>query len=256
VSRRPRILLTNDDGVRADGLRAAYVELAKIADVTVVAPTTQRSGMSHTVTLEQPLRAYPLSDLPGWMVEYTPVDCVKLALKRLLPERPDLVVSGINRGTNAGQLIHYSGTVGAAVEAALNDVPAIAVSLCGWKALDFGYSAKVARVVARSVVDRPLPPHTVLNVNVPNLPEAEVKGFKVCRQSLKMFPDEYEHRVDPRGQDYYWLTGVGPFVGAAEDDDLTAVNDGWVAVTPLSTDWTALRALDDVKGAIDGLEAR
>lgn len=252
---RPRILLTNDDGVRAEGLRAAYVELAKIADVTVVAPTAQRSGMSHTITLEHPLRAYPLADLPGFMVDYTPVDCVKLALKRLLPARPDLVVSGINRGTNAGYLIHYSGTVGAAIEAALNDVQAIAVSLCGYKDLDFGYAARVARRVAQRALESPIPPGTILNVNVPNLPEREIKGSRVCRQSLKMFPDEYEHRVDPRGQDYYWLTGVFSMEGSSPDDDLTAVRAGYVAVTPLSVDWTAERALGSVRERFEGLDA-
>jgi 5'-nucleotidase len=243
--RRHRILLTNDDGVRADGLRACYAELAKIGDVTVVAPTEQRSGMSHGLTLENPLRAVELPDLPGYRVDYTPVDCVKLALKCLLPEKPDLVVSGINRGANAGHLVHYSGTVGAAVEAVLNGVPAVASSLCGWRDLDFAYAARVTREVCARALERPLG-DVVLNVNIPNLPEGSIKGFRLCRQSQRMFPDDYEHRKDPRGQPYYWLTGNFNFEGGSPDDDLTAIHNGYVALTPISVDWTHDRSLREL----------
>jgi 5'-nucleotidase len=243
-----RILLTNDDGVRAEGLRACYDELAKIADVTVVAPTEQRSGMSHSITLERPLRAHKLKDLPGYMVDYTPVDCVKLALKSLLPERPHLVVSGINRGSNAGHLVHYSGTVAAAKEALLNGVPAVATSLCGWKGLNFSYAAKVTREVCKQVLETAnLPERTILNLNIPDRPEGEIKGLRVCRQSLRMFPDDYEHRLDPRGEPYWWLTGVFSFDGQAPDDDLNAIKEGYVALTPLNVDWTNASALDALK---------
>ncbi|MBI3726063.1 5'/3'-nucleotidase SurE [bacterium] len=255
-SPRKRILLTNDDGVRAEGLRAAYAELTKIADVTVVAPTEQRSGMSHTITLEQPLRAKPLADLPGFMVDYTPVDCVKLALKVLLKEKPDLVVSGINQGANAGHLVHYSGTVGAAVEAVLNDVPAVSSSLCGWAKVDFGFAARVTRELCSRVLSGlPLPPNVVLNINVPNVPESLIKGYRWCRQSQRMLRDEYDTRTDPRGQPYHWLTGVFDFEGGTPDDDLTAVKEGYVALTPLTVDWTHERtmALLRESGLADGL---
>ncbi len=251
---RPRILLTNDDGVRAEGLRACYDELAKIADVTVVAPTEQRSGMSHSITLEHPLRAHPLTDLPGYMVDYSPVDCVKLAIKCLLGWRPDLVVSGINRGSNAGHLVHYSGTVAAAKEAVLNGVPAVASSLCGWKDCDFEYAARVTREVVKKILDgHALPPKVLLNVNVPNRPEREIKGFKVCRQSQRMFPDDYEHRLDPRGQPYWWLTGVFSFEGATPDDDLSAIKEGFVALTPLQVDWTHEASVRDLRSMTEGL---
>ncbi|MEZ0230233.1 MAG: 5'/3'-nucleotidase SurE [Planctomycetota bacterium] len=255
TTRRPRILLTNDDGVRAEGLRACYVELAKIADVIVVAPTEQRSGMSHSITLEHPLRAHALTDLPGYMVDYSPVDCVKLAIKCLLEDKPDLVVSGINRGSNAGHLVHYSGTVAAAKEAVLNGVPAVASSLCGWKDCDFSYAARVTReVVKRIVVDgEALPPSVVLNVNVPNRDEKDIKGFKVCRQSQRMFPDHYEHRLDPRGQPYWWLTGVSSFEGAVAEDDLSAIKDGYVALTPLQIDWTHEKSVREMGGFLKGL---
>lgn len=235
---RPRILLTNDDGVRATGLRAAYEQLRHVADVTVVAPVDQRSGASHHITLESPLRAHRLADLPGWMVDFTPVDCVKLALKRLLPAPPDLVVSGINRGSNAGYLVHYSGTVNAATEAAMAGIPAIAVSLCGYDDLDFLPSARVTRAIVERVLERPLPPRTILNVNVPPRRWEELRGVRWCRQSLAPFEDAYEERVDPRRSPYYWLSGSPIPKGAAPDDDLHAVADGWVAVTPLTIDWT------------------
>ena len=240
MSRRPRILLTNDDGVRAEGLRAVYAELTKIADVTVAAPTEQRSGMSHAITLERPLRATPLTDLPGWSVEYTPVDCVKLAIRNLMPEKPDLVVSGINKGSNAGHLVHYSGTVGAAIEAVLNGVPALATSLCGWRECNYEYAAKLTREVAGKLLGRPelLRTDVVYNLNVPNLPESRVKGLRVCRQSLQLLPDDYEPRKDPRGEPYFWLTGVFKFEGLEKDDDLTAVQEGYAALTPLRVDWS------------------
>jgi 5'-nucleotidase len=211
--------------------------------------------MSHSITLERPLRAHKLRDLPGYMVDYTPVDCVKLALKSLLPEKPHLVVSGINRGTNAGHLVHYSGTVAAAKEAVLNGVPAVATSLCGWKGLDFSYAARVTREVCRKILEgESLPPRTILNLNIPDRPEHEIKGFRVCRQSLRMFPDDYEHRLDPRGEPYWWLTGVFSFEGAQADDDLTAIKEGYVSLTPLRVDWTEESALGALGGLSRGLE--
>jgi 5'-nucleotidase len=189
------------------------------------------------------------------MVDYSPVDCVKLAVKCLLPEKPDLVVSGINRGSNAGHLVHYSGTVAAAKEAILNGVPAVASSLCGWKDLDFTYAARVTREIVKRVLDdQPLPKGVLLNVNVPNRPAGEVRGFRVCRQSQRMFPDDYEHRLDPRGQPYYWLTGVFSYEGITPDDDMTAIKDGYVAITPLRVDWTDEDAVRSLGRLPDGLK--
>lgn len=238
AARPKRILLTNDDGVRAPGLRAVYEQLRELGEVTVVAPVDQRSGASHHITLESPLRAHRLADLPGWMVDFTPVDCVKLALRRLLPEVPDLVVSGINRGSNAGYLVHYSGTVNAATEAAMAGVQAMAVSLCGYDDPDFEPSARVARALAERLLEAPLPPRTILNVNVPARPWERLQGLRWCRQSLSQFDDAYEERIDPRRSPYYWLTGSPIPIGSAPDDDLRAIGEGWVAVTPITVDWT------------------
>lgn len=251
---RPRILLTNDDGVRAPGLRAVFDALTDLADVTVVAPVDQRSGASHHITLESPLRAHRLTDLPGWMVDFTPVDCVKLALRKLLPEPPDLVISGINRGSNSGYLVHYSGTVNAATEAAMAGVQAMAVSLCGWDEPDFGPAARVTRALAERLLERPLPPRTVLNVNVPARPWERLKGLRWCRQSLCAFDDDYEERVDPRRSSYYWLTGAPHPNVSTGDDDISSVNDGWVAVTPLTVDWTHEELYRSGAGLIDDLQ--
>ena len=235
---RPRILLTNDDGVAAPGLRAAYEALREVGDVTVIAPSTQRSGASHTITLETPLRAHALEDLPGYRVDFTPVDCVKLALLELLPEPPDLVVSGINHGTNAGQLVHYSGTVGAAKEAVLNGCAAMAISLCQYRNADFAGAARVTALLASRLLEKPLGPGRLLNVNVPPGPFEDYKGFRWCRQGLATLDDTYERREDPRHQAYYWLTGLGPFKSDDPTVDLSAVNAGCVSLTPLRVDWT------------------
>lgn len=255
--RRPRILLSNDDGVRSPGLRQLWEELSRIGDVTVVAPVDQRSGHSHMITLETPLRAHKLHDLPGWMVDFTPVDCVKLALKQLLPAPPDLVVSGINYGWNTGHLVHYSGTVAAAKEALLNGVPALATSLCCWdKAADFGPAARVTRRVVEALLASPLPPGTLLNVNVPDLPEAELKGYRWTRQCTKLLEDTYVRRDDPRRKPYYWLMGaVDGLVGQGPDDDVGAVREGFVSLTPIAIDWTerALLARGNAGELLPGL---
>lgn len=238
MDRRPRILLTNDDGARAPGLAAAYETLAAVADVTVIAPAEQRSGVSHSITLEVPLRARSLRRFPGFRVDFSPVDSVKLALKRLLPEPPDLVVSGINRGPNGGFLCHYSGTVAAAKEAVLAGIPALAISLCSLEEPDFRPAARLLPALIQRQLERPLPPGVVLNVNVPARPFEQLRGLRWCRQSMRRLDDDYEERLDPRGLPYYWLTGAGPLRGEAPDDDLTAVEEGYVALTPLQIDWT------------------
>ncbi|MGE0710346.1 MAG: 5'/3'-nucleotidase SurE [Planctomycetota bacterium] len=232
-----RILLANDDGVESPGLHAAFEALSELGYVDVVAPAEQRSGAAHAITLETPLRADALEELPGYRVPGTPVDCVKLALNQLV-ERPDLVVSGINQGNNGGILVHYSGTVAAAKEACLQGIPALAVSLCEYKNPDFTAAARVTRHLAERLLAAPLPPGVLLNVNVPNRPYEDLKGLRWCRQSLAPLPDVYERREDPRRRPYYWLGGSGPFRGRDAQDDLIAVEEGWVALVPLRIDWT------------------
>ncbi|MBL4849989.1 MAG: 5'/3'-nucleotidase SurE [Planctomycetes bacterium] len=234
-----RILLANDDGADSPGLQAAYEALAPLGQVTLVAPNSQESGASHAITLETPLRAAKLSDERGYRVWGHPADCVKLALDQFFPDGPpDLVVSGINQGSNGGVLVHYSGTVAAAKEATLQGYAAMAISLCQWKDPEYAASAKVLRLVAERLLANPLPRGVLLNVNVPKGPYEDLKGLRWTRQSLAPLSDLYERREDPRGRAYYWLSGTGPFRGDAERDDLIAVEKGYVALTPLRVDWT------------------
>ena len=252
-----RILLSNDDGYAAPGLTAAYEALQELGEVTVVAPTQQKSGASHSLTLEEPLRARPLpGDRPGYMVDFTPVDCVKLALNELLPEPPDLVVSGVNRGSNAGHLVHYSGTVGAAIEAVLHGIPAVAFSLCQYASPDFTAARHVVRNVTAQLLAHPLPPRTLLNVNIPPRSHAEIAGYRWCRQSLATLGDEYDRREDPRGHPYFWLTGtIDGIQGAHDDDDLRNIRAGYVTLTPLRIDWTDEDLWQSGGGALmDGLQ--
>ena len=234
-----RILLANDDGADSPGLWAAYEALSELGSVTVVAPHAQQSGASHAITLETPLRATKLTGaLPGFRVPGRPVDCVKLALNQLLPFTPDLVVSGINEGSNGGVLVHYSGTVAAAKEATIQGLPALAISLCQWKDPDYTASAKVLGVIAARLLAAPLPKGVLLNVNVPPGAYEELKGLRWTRQATAPLPDVYERREDPRRRPYYWLSGSGPFRGDQPDQDLVAVEEGYVALTPLKIDWT------------------
>ncbi|HBP17738.1 MAG TPA: 5'/3'-nucleotidase SurE [Planctomycetes bacterium] len=232
------ILLANDDGADAPGLIAAYEALCELGEVTVVAPAQQQSGQAHAITLETPLRANRLRERPGYRVPGTPVDCVKLALNQLVESPPELVVSGINQGTNGGILVHYSGTVAAAKEACLQGIPAMAVSLCQYRDCDYSAAARVTRTLAERLLAQPLPRGVLLNVNVPPGPYEALAGLRWCRQSLASLDDVYERREDPRGRPYYWLGGSGPFKGEAEHDDLIAVEGGYVALTPLRVDWT------------------
>lgn len=234
-----RILLANDDGADSPGLHAAYEALAPLGQVTVVAPNAQESGASHAITLETPLRSEPLPDGRGHRVWGHPADCVKLALDQLLPDGPpDLVVSGINQGSNGGILVHYSGTVAAAKEATLQGYASIAISLCQWKNHEYAASAKVLRIVAERLLANPLPKGVLLNVNVPPGSYEDLKGLRWTRQSLAPLPDVYERREDPRSRAYYWLSGSGPFRGQEPKDDLVAVEEGYVALTPIKVDWT------------------
>lgn len=248
-----RILLANDDGADSPGLRAAYEALLPLGEVTVVAPHAQQSGASHAITLETPLRATPLlGDMPGFRVPGRPVDCVKLALDQLLTHPPDLVVSGINEGSNGGVLVHYSGTVSAAKEATLQGISALAISLCQWKDPDFRASAKVLGILAARLLAAPLPKGVLLNVNVPPGSYEDLKGLRWTRQAIAPLPDVYERREDPRRRAYYWLSGSGPFRGERPNEDLVGVEEGYVALTPLKIDWTDEASYAAGGGALSG----
>ncbi len=242
---RPRILISNDDGVHARGIKALRKALEEVADVTVVAPDRERSGASHSLTMDVPLRTHRIKEnIIG--VDGTPTDCVLLALKLLLPEPPDLVVSGINRGANMGDDVTYSGTIAAAMEATLMGIPAIAVSLCRCEsgAYDYEASAEIAREVALMVLERGLPEGTLLNVNVPNIPREEITGVEIARQGKQVYEEAVVEKQDPRGRTYYWIGGQLTSWEPDPDTDYAAVSQRLVSITPIHLDLTDYRAMD------------
>jgi 5'-nucleotidase len=239
-----RILLTNDDGIYAPGLRALRLELQKLGEVTVVAPASEQSAVGHSITLLTPLLVQEVLDehnaFLGWAVEGRPADCVKLALLELLPEPPDLVVSGLNSGANAGINILYSGTVAAAIEGAFCRLTSIAVSLqyAKLKPLDFTTAARLARSVIEQIVARQPPKGSLFNVNIPNLDRGAVRGIRVVPQNIAPYVETYDRRRDPRGRLYFWSTPEFSCPEPHPDSDVTALGEGYITVTPLQFDLT------------------
>ena len=236
------ILLSNDDGIQSEGLVALEENLQNIGEIYTVAPDRPQSSMSHALTLHRPLRVHEL--LPRRLsVDGTPVDCVKLALTGLLPVRPDLVISGINKGPNLGDDIIYSGTVSAAIEGALLGIPAIAVSLVTFKDFDFHAAAEFTATLVERIAESGIPPKTLLNVNVPPVPKGELKGWRVTRMGKRHYSKNIVERVDPRGGKYYWIGGDDLGFADEEGTDCKAVHEGFVSVTPLQVDLTDYRLL-------------
>ncbi len=244
------ILVTNDDGVTAPGLLALAQEMKKLGQVTVFAPDRNWSASGHVKTMDRPLRVREtiLADgTPAFMSDGAPSDCVALALLGLIEEKIDIVVSGINPNANIGHDVTYSGTVTAAMEAVIDGVPGLAISLDspenhGGK-LDYTTAASVARRVAEKVTAEGLPQGVVWNVNVPYLKENELKGFMVTRQGLRLYRDELDRRLDPRGRPYYWIGGQAPTGVDEPGTDFGALRAGYVSITPLQLDLTAREAM-------------
>src|ERR1051325_10176353 len=239
----PIILVTNDDGVSAPGLKALTEAMAEIGTVVVVAPDKPQSGMGHAITIGDPLRIEKVKLFDGidaYQCSGTPVDCVKLAKDKILYRNPDLCVSGINHGSNSSINVIYSGTMSAAVEACIEGIPAIGFSLLDYTfEADFTASKHYAVQIARGLLKNGLPPGTLLNVNIPGLPLPEIKGTKICRQANAKWEEDYDERVDPRGHKYYWLTGKFVTYDQADDTDEWALRQGYVSVVPVQFDLTA-----------------
>jgi 5'-nucleotidase len=246
-----RILVTNDDGVRSEGIKALAEALRPLGEITVVAPLTEASAIGHALTLRRPLRLETMAD-GFYAVDGTPTDCVNIAITHVLRAMPDLVVSGINKGWNLGDDITYSGTVSGAFEAALLGAPGIAVSLQNTGGVyDFSESARAAQLVARSVLGRRLPSQTFLNINVPKGP---TKGFKVTVQAKRNHITKVSERIDPRGQKYFWIEEGQNNWEPHDRSDYQAVRDGYISVTPLQPDLTAyniLPAIEDFPFAVE-----
>lgn len=237
-----RILICNDDGIDSAGIYALATEIKKIAEVSVVAPHQQQSAVGHAITVNYPLRAVPFhknGDFFGTAVEGTPADCVKLAIKFLMKDNlPDMVLSGINHGSNTAVNIIYSGTVSAATEGTVLGIPSIAFSLTSYTNLDFSYAAKFAARLVQMVAQNGLPPGTLLNVNVPNLPEKDIKGVLITKQGISTWEDRFDVRRDPANREYFWLTGSMHVTDTELDTDQIAIERGYVSITPVHYDLT------------------
>lgn len=240
------ILISNDDGIYAPGLSALHNAIRDLGQVDVVAPGGEQSAVGHGITLSDPIktaRVFRDGAFFGFAVGGTPADCVKLAVCALLDHRPDLVISGINLGPNAGISVIYSGTVSAATEGTILGIPSMAISLNTFKDPIWDTATRVARHLAETVHREGLPAHTLLNVNVPNLPIEQVKGYAVTRMGQSRFVETFDRRVDPRGNVYYWMDGSLEPCGDTEGTDLEALERGYVSLTPIWFDLTNQAAL-------------
>jgi len=240
----PRILVTNDDGYRSEGIHALARALRGIGEVTIVAPTSEASAIGHALTLRHPLRLERIDD-HVYAVEGTPTDCVNVAVTHVFKALPELVVSGINKGWNLGDDITYSGTVAGALEGALLGIPAMAVSLRQTRGdYDFSYAARAAATLGDAMLRRPLPPRTFLNINVP---KGQPQGYRVTVQAKRNHVTSVSERHDPKGRPYYWIEEGQNEWEPHDRSDYQAVRDGYISVTPLQPDLTAHEALADVE---------
>ena len=250
-TKRPLILVTNDDGITAPGI-AALIEVVKtFGDVVVVAPDKPQSGMGHAITINSTLRINKVK-IYGVKEEYscsgTPVDCVKIAVNKILKRKPDLCVSGINHGSNMSINVIYSGTMSAAVEGAIEGIPSIGFSLCDYNInADFRASKKIVAAIVKQVLKYKLPKDVCLNVNIPKLKSDEIKGIRVCRQARANWVEELDERKDPSGKAYYWLTGkFENYDKGHKDTDVWALDNNYVSVVPTQFDMTAHKAIKEI----------
>jgi 5'-nucleotidase len=247
-----KILLSNDDGIHARGIAGLHQAIRHLGELHVVAPDTERSAAGHAITLTDPIKTISVEkneQLFGTAVGGTPADCIKLALCLLhKDDPPDLVVSGINLGSNTGISVLYSGTVSAASEAVILGVPGIAISLCTYQNPNWDTAQNVAAEIVAKVLKNPLPDGTLLNVNIPNIPWSELKGMKAARMGRSRFVEKFSTHLDPRGNNYYWLDGELDLLDDSADTDVRVVADGYVALTPIHIDLTARYAMEQVEG--------
>ena len=242
ANKRPVILITNDDGITAPGIRALVEAVKDLGQVIVVAPDSPQSGMGHAITIGSPLRLDKIDIFEGiesWQCSGTPADCVKLAKDKILHAKADICLSGINHGANHSINVIYSGTMSAAMEAAIEGVPSIGFSLCDYRFnADFTLAKTVVHELAKRMLAQPMPEHTLLNVNIPHVSAAAYRGMKICRQAYAKWEEDFDHRVDPRGKDYYWM--VGKFLNMDKNDgtDVAALADGYASIVPIKIDFT------------------
>jgi|TARA_B100001964_G_scaffold1469_2_gene1751 5'-nucleotidase len=252
---KPKILITNDDGIFAPGIYALWEAMQEVGQTTVVAPDTEQSAVGHAITLSDPLRVegiHRTGGFEGFAVSGTPADCAKIAIRSLMDKKPDVLISGINRGANLGNNIIYSGTVSAATEGTMLGIPSVAISINSFNSDEFRGAKETAIKVVHYLTNNTLPSGTLLNVNVPYCPPEEIKGIKVTRQGNQYFQDDFDQRKDPRGRTYYWMKGK-----IVDDDqelyyDSKAVCDGYVSITPIHFQMTNESYFTKLEEIIDG----
>jgi 5'-nucleotidase len=248
--KRPLILVTNDDGIQSKGIKSLIEAVIPFGDVVIVAPDKPQSGMGHAITVNDVLRldSSPLYEhLNAYTCTGTPVDCVKLAIAEVIKGKPDLLVSGINHGENSASNVLYSGTMSAAVEGAMEDIPSIGFSLLDFDPdADFEGSKWAIGQIVNKVLNHQFPKSICLNVNIPQLQKAEIKGIKICRQARAYWKDEFDKRHDNFGKPYYWLKGSFNRADRSEDTDIWALDNGYVSVVPTQFDMTAYHAIAEI----------
>ncbi len=240
---RPIILITNDDGITAPGIKSLVNAVKDLGDVIVVAPDKPQSGMGHAITIGVPLRLNRVKDIfdgaEAWQTNGTPVDCVKLAVDKILHRKPDICLSGINHGANHSINVIYSGTMSAAMEASIESIPSIGFSLLDYSIeADFTAAEHYVHKIVKSVLGKKFEKHFLLNVNIPSMPLELMNGIKVCRQAYAKYDEDFDERQDPNGRKYYWLTGQFVNFDEGEDTDVWALEHNYVSVVPVQFDLT------------------
>jgi len=247
---RPLILVTNDDGYSAPGIRALINAVKGLGELVIVAPDKPQSGMGHAITVSATLHINKINveGLMGYSCSGTPVDCVKIAVNKILDRKPDLIVSGINHGSNSSINVIYSGTMSAAVEGAIENIPAIGFSLCSHSIdADFTAAAEIAKEISARILEKGMPANSCLNVNIPAVDPSLLAGIKVCRQARAVWEEEFDERIDPQGNTYYWLTGKFINHDLGKDTDEWALKNNYVSIVPVESDFTDYNSMDHFK---------
>lgn len=249
-SKKKLVLITNDDGINAPGIRALIEIVNPLADFVVVAPDKPQSGMGHAITIDSTLRIFKhqIDGRVDYSTTGTPVDCVKLALGKVLSRKPDLIVSGINHGSNSSINVIYSGTMSAAVEGVIEGIPSVGFSFCNSSIeADFSFCNKHVTAIIKQLLQHKLAPGICLNVNIPSIDSDKINGIKICRQADARWEEEFDERTDPSGKKYFWLTGIFKNYDKGKDTDEWALKNNYVSIVPVQIDFTAHKEIPELK---------
>ncbi|MDH5203164.1 MAG: 5'/3'-nucleotidase SurE [Nitrospirota bacterium] len=250
------ILVANDDGIHSPGITALFRAMKELGDAYIIAPDRERSAASHSLTLHKPLKVEKINEYT-YSINGTPTDCVILGVNKLLPEKPALVVSGINKGGNLGDDITYSGTVSAAIEGTIMGIPSFAISLFieeeHASPLHFDTASDFAVKIGRYILEKSLPHNTLLNINVPNVPKNKILGVKFTRQGKMFYNNSIKDIIDPKGKKHYWIGGSQPYIKHGDNTDIQAIHEGYISITPVNIDLTNYKALEFLKNELSFL---